>query len=228
MTSDISPDDVSATLKRLKCGKATVPDEIDNIFYRDYADTLGPILATFYTIWLTCSVFPASFGEANIQCLQKSPASALPLGHRPIALLNSDYKLFTKILSFRVRLLLSQLVLPAQVGFVSKRSIHTALYIFAAVRKASNLDSKLYGAIVLLLDFCKSVRHIATSNLLSALKWLGLSLHFVSYVAALYRDTTWHFLVNAYRSSRRAVTCGIRQGCPLARLLCIIALYSVY
>ena len=72
------------------------------------------------------------------------------------ALLNSDYKLFTKILSFRVRPLLSHLVLPAQVGFVPKRSIHTALDIFAAVRKAANLDSRLHGAIVLLLDFAKA------------------------------------------------------------------------
>ena len=72
-------------------------------------------------------MFPASFDEANIQCLKESQASALSLDHLPIALLNSDYKLFTKISSFRVRTLLSHLVLTARVGFVPKRSIHTAL-----------------------------------------------------------------------------------------------------
>ena len=86
----------------------------------------------------------------------KSPASGLPLDHRTIAPLSSDYKLFTKILMFRVRPLLSKLVLPAYVAFVPKRSIHTALDIFAAVRKAANLDSDLHGAIVLLLDFAKA------------------------------------------------------------------------
>ena len=87
---------------------------------------------------------------------EKSAASSLPLKHRPIDLFDSDYKLFTKILSFRMRPLLSHLVLPAQVGFVLKRSIHTDLDIFAAVRKAANLDSSLHGAIILLLDFAKS------------------------------------------------------------------------
>ena len=77
VTSDISPDDVSEALKRLKRGKAAGPDEISNTFYRDYADTLGLILATSYTRWLTCSVFPESFGEANIQYLKKSPTSSL-------------------------------------------------------------------------------------------------------------------------------------------------------
>ena len=66
VTSEISPDDVSAALKRLKRGKATGPDEINNTFYRDYADTLDPILRTFYTRWLTCSIFPALFGEVHI------------------------------------------------------------------------------------------------------------------------------------------------------------------
>ena len=124
VTSSISLDDVGVDLKKFKRGKAAGPDKINNSFCRDYADALAPILAALYTRWMECSVFPTSFGDANIQCLKKSSASALPLDHRPIALLNSDYKLFTKILSFRVRPILSSIVLPAQVGFVPQRSIH--------------------------------------------------------------------------------------------------------
>ena len=46
VTSDISPDDLSAALKRLTRDKPAGTHEIDNTFYRDYADTLGPGLAT--------------------------------------------------------------------------------------------------------------------------------------------------------------------------------------
>ena len=197
---------MTAALKRNKHGKAAGPDEINNTFYRYYADAPGPILAIFYTRWLTCSVFPVSFGEVNIQCLKKSAASALPLDHLPIALPNSDCKLFIKILSFRVRPLLSHLVLLAQVGFVPKRSIHTALDIFAAVSKAANLDSGLHGAIFLLLDFDKAYDTLQRTYLLSALTWLGFSAHFVSVATALHHDTTCRFLVNGYSSRRRDVT----------------------
>ena len=152
----------------------------------------------------------------------------MPLDYRPIALLNTDFILHTKILLFRVRPLLSQLVLQAQVGSVPKRSIHTAFNIYAAVRKATNLYSGLDGAIVLLLYFAKAYDILQRPYLLSAWTWLRLSPHFVFVVAALHRDTTRRFLVNGYRSSRRAVTCGIRQGCPLAPLLIISALDGVY
>ena len=57
VTSAVPADDVTAALKRLKRGKAAGPDEINNTFYRDYADALGPILAIFYTRWLTCLDF---------------------------------------------------------------------------------------------------------------------------------------------------------------------------
>ena len=136
--------------------------------------------------------------------------------------LNARARSLTKIRSFRVRPLLSQLVLPAQVGFVPKRSIHTALDIFAALRKAANLDNELHGEIILLLDFAKAYDKLQRPYSLSALTWLGLSPHFVSVV------DTCRFLVNGFRLSRRAVTCGIRQGCPLVPLLFILALDSVY
>ncbi|TDH73981.1 uncharacterized protein CCR75_003321 [Bremia lactucae] len=100
VTSSISTEDVSAALKRLRRGKAAGPDELNDTFYRDYAAELAPISAALYTRWLECSVLLASFEETNTQCLKKTAASALPLDHRLIVFLNSDYKLFTQILSF--------------------------------------------------------------------------------------------------------------------------------
>ena len=112
--------------------------------------------------------------------------------------------------------------------FVPQLSIHTALDIFSTVLKATSADSDLYGAIVLLLDFAKSYDTLQRPFLLSALTWLGFSSKFVSVLAALHHHTTCRFIVDGYRSSRRKVYCGIRQGCPLAPLLFILALDSVY
>ena len=70
----ISPEDVSAALKRLKRGIAARPDENHNKFYRYYADALTPVLAAMYARWLKCSVLPASFGNENIQFLKNTSA----------------------------------------------------------------------------------------------------------------------------------------------------------
>ena len=60
--SSILPDDVGAALKKLKRGKDAGLDEINNTFYRGYADAA----AALYTRWMECSVFPTSFGDANM------------------------------------------------------------------------------------------------------------------------------------------------------------------
>ena len=65
-------------------------------------DALGRILATFYSRFLTYSVFPAPFEEANISCLKNSSDTVYTLDHRPTALLNSDYKFFVNIVLLRV------------------------------------------------------------------------------------------------------------------------------
>ena len=54
VTSFISSDDVSAAIKKLKRGKAAEPNEINNSFYRDYADALAPNRAALYTRWMEC------------------------------------------------------------------------------------------------------------------------------------------------------------------------------
>ena len=208
----ISPDDVCAALKTLKRGKAAGPDELNNTFYREYADEIEPILATLYSRWLACSLFSQSFGEANIQCLKKSAVSALPLDHRPIALLNNDYKIFTNNISSRVRPLLAETIHPAQVGFVPQRSKHMAIDICTAAKKSAASDPRQTGTKALLLDFAKAYDTLQRPFLLSVLKWLGFSQIFVSVVAAIHHNTTCQFIVNGYRSMTREVRCGIRQG----------------
>ena len=136
--------------------------------------------------------------------------------------------IITKILSFRVQPLLSRAVLPAQVGFVPSRTIHTALDVFAAVKKAASSDEELHCSVVLLLDFAKACDTLQRPFLLSVLAWMGFCQRFVSVVAALHHNTTCGFIVNGFHSKQRVVSCGVRQGCPLAPLLFILALDSVY
>ena len=228
VVSAIDSADVLAAIKKCKHGKASGPDEIGNSFYKDFSEELAPILSELYTRWLECGVTPCSFGEANIHCLKKSSTSSRPLDHRPIALLNSDYKIFTKILATRLRAMLPFVVDTAQVGFVPGRNIATALDIFAATKIAAKTEEATKNAIVLLLDFAKAYDTLQRPFLLAVLKWLGFSQKFVAIVSALHANTTCKFLVNGFLSRKVKMNCGIRQGCPMAHLLFILSLDSAY
>jgi hypothetical protein len=135
---------------------------------------------------------------------------------------------YTKIFSSRLRLFLPDLIHPLQAGFVPGRSIHTPIDTFLVIRKLAGKETKLAKAIGLLLDFAKAYDSLSRPFLLCALRLYGFPQQFVDMVAALHDETSVRFLVNGYLSKSVNVTCGIRQGCPLAPLLFIIAIDILY
>jgi len=92
------------------------------------------------------------FRAAIVRCTKKSRMGAVPLDHRPIALLNADYKINTHEFAMRSRSRLPDLFHPLQAGFVPGRSIHTPIDTFFAVRKLANLNPHLTKANAFLLE----------------------------------------------------------------------------
>ncbi|DAZ99148.1 TPA: hypothetical protein N0F65_010232 [Lagenidium giganteum] len=153
--------------------------------------------------------------------------SASGLDFRPIALLSTDYKLFTRVLANRLRPMLPRIVHPLQTRFVPGRDIHSTIDVFLALQREERVKPSS-EACVLLLDFSKAYDTLRRDHLLAALKHAGLLARFRTLVDALHDGTSAVFLVNGFPSSRLAVTRGIRQGCPLAPLRFILALNPLY
>jgi hypothetical protein len=228
LTSTITSEEIRAAIKRCKRGKAYGPDEICNDWYRDHHEQLTPILEKIMNLWYSTGIVPQSFKDANIHCLKKTKTASRPLDHRPIALLNTDYKVYTRIFATRLRPLLPHLVHTLQAGFVPGRSIHTPIDTFLAIRKVADRDPRLAKGIGLLLDFAKAYDSLNRAFLVCVLQLYNFPKIFVDMVAVLHEDTACRFLVNGFLSSKIQVSCGIRQGCPLAPLLFIIALDVLY
>ncbi|KAE9056066.1 hypothetical protein PF010_g31905 [Phytophthora fragariae] len=83
-------------------------------------------------------------------------------------------------------------------------------------------------ALALLLDFCKAYDSVDRAFLYDVLRWLGCPVEYVSALQALHDGTQVRFLANGYHSRWVKVTCGIRQGCPLAPLLFLFVLEALY
>ncbi|KAG3218584.1 hypothetical protein PC129_g10617 [Phytophthora cactorum] len=94
-------------------------------------------------------VFPDSFLEADIFCLKKAGDASNPLNYRPLALLNSDYKVFTRILATRVSRTLPGIIHPNQNGFVPGRTIHATIDLFDVAQIMSGIDCDEEDAVAL-------------------------------------------------------------------------------
>lgn len=132
-----------------------------------------------------------------------------PLDHRPIPLLNADYKVFTRLLAIRLQPKLHTLVHGMQTGFVPGRSLHTAVDTLLATRRLLRASTGGGGAACLMLDFAKAYDSLDRGFLLEVLRRRGFSKTFRWAVEVPHQNTKAVFLVNGYAAKAIETTCGI-------------------
>lgn len=96
--------------------------------------------------------------------------------YRSISFCNVIYKLITKIIAYRLRPILSELISKEQVGFLQKRQIHDAMALAEEVlRSKDNLPS-----FALMLDFSKAYDRESCTFIKLALVHRGVDLQSIN------------------------------------------------
>jgi hypothetical protein len=134
--------------------------------------------------------------------------------YRPITLLNTDYKLLTKVLAIQLMNPIHTLIHPDQAGFIPRRSIFNHIRLANAIIHYSEVMEE-NGAIVA-LDQEKAYDKIRHDYLWATLESFGLPNHFIKTVKALYQNTYTQIAINGVFSLPFKVTRGVRQGDPLS------------
>jgi mannosylglycoprotein endo-beta-mannosidase len=140
---------------------------------------------------------------------------------RPITLLGSVYKILAKTLAERLQAFLPGVIRPNQTGFVEGRSILDNVFIAQdSLDWAVESDQEL---VLLLLDFEKAFDRIEWNFLFTALSKLGFNNTWVRWVRTLYLHATFTIRINGEAGLVFQLARSVRQGCPLAPYLFILA-----
>jgi hypothetical protein len=191
-------------------------------------DSLAPLLASLYTNWHASGDLPASFVQASVYCIPKKSAPESGLDYRPIALLNTDYKVYARLLLQRVRSTVPQLVSATQYGFVPSRQVHDLIDIWEAFQTLAARGSIAQSALAVLLDFAKAYDTLDRRFLTLALQRHGFTPTLVRAVEVMHLGTTAAYVADGQTSAVESVVNGIRQGCPFAPTLFILAVDVLY
>ena len=134
--------------------------------------------------------------------------------YRPITLLNTDYKLLTKVLALQLMEPIHTLIHPNQAGFIPKRSIFNQIRLAKAIINYAEVMEE-NGAIVA-LDQEKAYDKIRHDYLWETLNTFGLPPNFINTVKSLYQNAHTQVAINGVFSLPFKVTRGVRQGDPLS------------
>ncbi|KAF1325866.1 Rxlr effector protein, partial [Globisporangium splendens] len=226
LMAPITEKEVREAIAALHRHKAGGVDSLNNDFYKDCEDVMVEVLVQEFNNIQRGAPMPRSFGQGIVIPLRKKGDSPNPLDYRPITLLTTTYKLFAKVLATRLQDILLWIIGEAQQGFVRDRLMENAILIMQAAldkayhNSAEGLDD---APGIVMLDFMKAYDTLDRDFLYLVLRKFGFGRQFVDLVHRMHSDTTAQYLVNGEVSREWEVKSGIRQGCPLAPLLFIVA-----
>ena len=142
--------------------------------------------------------------------------------YRPITLLNTDYKLLTKVLAHQLIDNIETMVHSDQTGFIPKRTIFNNIRLARSILKYTELTHE-DGAIVA-LDQEKAYDKIHHDYLWATLERFNVPPTFIQTVKTLYTHAHTHVAINGNLSSPFKITRGVRQGDPLSCALFDLAI----
>ena len=133
--------------------------------------------------------------------------------YRPITLMNTDYKMLTKVLVLQLLDHASQIVHLDQAGFIPGCLIFNHIWLAKAILNYAEVTEE-NGAIVA-LDQEKAYDKIRHDYLWKTLEAFHLPQPFIRTIQALYNNAYTKVAINSIFSRTYKVSCGVRQGNPL-------------
>ena len=106
---------------------------------------------------------------------------------RPISLLNTDYKIITKILANRIKKVLPSVINPDQVAYLKKRFIGQNICTILDMLGYTRLMNK--NGIIAFLDFEKAFDTIHWNVIYDALKLFNIGPVFIKWVKTIYNKS---------------------------------------
>ena len=110
LITKINREEVKRAITNTKTGKTSGPDGLSIEFYKESWHIIGSDLIEVYRNLFKTGKIPLDMKKGYISLIYENGLKNKIVNYRPISLLNTDFKIFTKILTQRIRHLLGDLV----------------------------------------------------------------------------------------------------------------------
>ena len=221
LTADITEDEVFDILKSFSDNKSPGSDGLTKEFYVFFWDIIKKPLLDSFVFSLRMGSLSMDQRKGIISLIPKKDKDTTYLKNwRPLTLLNTDYKILAKLLAYRIKYLLKEIIHSDQTGFMPNR------YIGCNINKIMNLmdycsDNSIEGMLVA-IDFEKAFDSMEWDFVYRCMENFGFPLQFINWIRTLYNGIESCVVNNGHISSFFKPTRGVRQGCPISPYLFII------
>eukprot|EP00253_Pinus_taeda_P004859 PITA_04859 len=206
----ISLQEVEIAAKSLKAGKAPGPDGFSSNFFHYFWELIK------WEVWQVVEesrslrwMYPG-LNATFIALIPKSEDSNSPNKFRPIALCNIIYKIVSKVVALRLKLLLPGIISPEQSGYVEGRQITDGIILSHEIIHSLKHSKK--PGMLLKIDLSKAFDSISWDYMQKFLSAFGFANAWIRWIINLVSSSFFSILINGIPSSTFRPSRGLRQA----------------
>ena len=217
-----SDDEIKSIAFSFASSKSPGPDGMLAIFYKSYWVTVGKEVIAMVQSFFASGLILKEMNHTFITLIPKTPNPSSVHQFRPISLCNLSYKIISKTLANRLKILLPKLITPWQAASIHGRNIQDnsiiAHEIFHTLHQKCTGSS---GLAALNIDLEKAFDKVEWSFLLFIFKQFGFS---EKWIQMIYQciSTPYSILINGSPEGFFTSSQGIHQGDLISPVLFIL------
>lgn len=217
-----SEQDVEEAVKQLKCNKAPGEDGITSDIIKGGGQILVKEIHKLIASAWEKEIVPEEWKEALIIPLHKKGDKQLCSNYRGISLLNTVYKIFSKILLSRLNPYTESIIEEQQTGFMKGRSTIDQVFLLKqVVSKYWEFNKSFCG---IFIDFKKAYDSIDRDALFKKMEKHGIPDKLIRLARVCISDSKAKVRVDGEISANFLINTGVRQGDGISPTLFNIAI----
>ena len=216
----ITEEELLKAVRSMESNKSPGFDGLTTNFYKHFWPILSEKLTRVYNYAFRTGALTVSQRRGVISLLFKKGDRAQLKNWRPVALLNTDYKILTKALANRLQQVLPPIIHTDQTASIKGRTINDNTRLLHDV--VAYVNEKDIPLALISVDQLKAFDRVSHEFLFECLERFGFGPNFVQWIKLIYNSVSSSVKTNGWLTAFITLERGLRQGCALSMPLYVL------